>query len=110
MRYLLATVLLLGPSSNLNCNGEGRKQKFTGVVYFTAEWCTHCNAPMVKEVCRQEKVYYYIMDYDKQTEYCKLWKVKSLPTLILFVDDKPVYRTKGAMSKARFRSLLRKVK
>lgn len=82
------------------------KKGFTGVVYFTAEWCTHCNAPLVRRLCNEKHTGLYVRDIDKFPDYAKLWKVTALPTIMLFIRGRLIHRETGRMSAKRIRSLL----
>jgi thioredoxin 1 len=75
------------------------------LVEFGADWCPPCRmlAPILEEVAGERSSHLRVLSIDvdanpvTQTHY----GVMSLPTLLLFVDGKPVRQVIGFMSKGR---------
>jgi thioredoxin 1 len=57
------------------------------VYYFTADWCQPCKKtkPIVQELnIEQTQAGFQIIDVDDNNELVKAFKIKSVPTFILF--------------------------
>ena len=63
------------------------------VFYFTAEWCGPCKQtrPIVEEM-KREGFEFQIIDADYEQLLVSRLKVKSVPTFILFKDEKEIKR------------------
>jgi thioredoxin 1 len=70
------------------------------VFYFTAEWCGPCKQtrPVVEEM-KREGFEFQIIDADYEQLLVSRLKVKSVPTFILFKDEKEIKRITGAQTK-----------
>jgi thioredoxin 1 len=70
------------------------------VFYFTAEWCGPCKQtrPIVEEM-KREGFEFQIIDADYEQLLVSRLKVKSVPTFILFKDEKEIKRITGAQTK-----------
>jgi thioredoxin 1 len=70
------------------------------VFYFTAEWCGPCKQtrPIVEEM-KKEGFEFQIIDADYEQLLVSRLKVKSVPTFILFKDEKEIKRITGAQTK-----------
>jgi thiol-disulfide isomerase/thioredoxin len=70
------------------------------VFYFTAEWCGPCKKtrPIVEEM-KKEGFEFQIIDADYEQLLVKRFNIKSVPTFILFENEKEVARTTGAKTK-----------
>jgi thioredoxin 1 len=70
------------------------------VFYFTAEWCGPCKQtrPIVEEM-KREGFEFQIIDADYEQLLLSRLKVKSVPTFILFKDEKEIKRITGAQTK-----------
>lgn len=69
------------------------------MVKFTATWCRPCQAidPMLEEVAKDNTL--YKVDIDQNPEIAMQFKVKSIPTMIVF-NDGQVHKTQvGGTSK-----------
>jgi len=75
------------------------------VVDFTAAWCAPCKMlePIVKDLAGvwDGKVKVVKLDVDTNNSIAMQYQVMSLPTLMLFVDGKPVERLNGYQPKKR---------
>jgi len=70
------------------------------VFYFTAEWCGPCKKtrPIVEEM-KREGFEFQIIDADYEQLLVKRFEIKSVPTFILFENEKEVARITGAKTK-----------
>ena len=75
------------------------------VVDFGADWCHPCKQldPVVDELAEEwdGKVKFVKMDADRNTETTMQYQVFGLPTLILFMNGKPLERMQGYQPKHR---------
>jgi thioredoxin 1 len=69
------------------------------VFYFTAEWCGPCKKtrPIVEEL-KKEGYQFQIIDADYEQLLVKKFEIKSVPTFILFKNEKEIKRITGAQT------------
>jgi len=71
------------------------------LVDFYATWCGPCKAmqPILEEVARQTdgKVKIIKVDVDKNPSAAMNYQVRGVPTLILFQNDKLIWRQSGVV-------------
>ena len=77
------------------------------VFYFTAEWCGPCKQtrPIVEEM-KREGFEFQIIDADYEQLLVKRFGIKSVPTFILFENEKEIDRTTGAKTKEELQSFI----
>lgn len=72
------------------------------LVDFYADWCAPCRAmkPVLEDLKAQmgEDISIYKIDVDQNQALAARYGVRSIPTLILFKDGKPVWRKSGMAS------------
>ena len=75
----------------------------TVLVDFWAPWCAPCvkMAPILDEIAteHQDVLDVYKVNVDENTPIALKYSISSIPTIILFVDGKPVKTLTGARSK-----------
>ena len=80
------------------------------LVDFWAEWCAPCRmiAPIVDELAQEydAKVAFAKMDVDANPEIPLRFGIRSIPTLLVFKDGKPVDQVIGAVPKAALKKSL----
>lgn len=73
------------------------------LVDFFATWCGPCKmlAPVLKEVkdCLGNRVTILKVDVDKNKELANQYRVRGVPTMVLFQNGKQLWRQSGMLSK-----------
>ena len=77
------------------------------VFYFTAEWCGPCKKtrPIVEEM-KREGFEFQIIDADYEQLLVKRFEIKSVPTFILFENEKEVARISGAKTRKELENFI----
>jgi thioredoxin 1 len=82
------------------------------LVDFKAEWCGPCKAlsPILDDLSEEYKGKIKIgkLDVDENIEIPQRYKVRSIPTLLLFKDNTLVEKHIGSMSKSDLKSFIDK--
>ena len=81
------------------------------VVDFWAAWCAPCRAmePIMEEIASEQagKLKVVKLNVDDSSSVATRFRVQSLPTLILFLNGRPVDRVAGLLSKDKLMARLR---
>ena len=77
------------------------------VFYFTADWCGPCKTtrPIIEEM-KREGFEFQIIDADYEQLLVKRFEIKSVPTFILFENEKEINRTTGAKTRKELQSFI----
>jgi thioredoxin 1 len=65
------------------------------VLYFSAPWCGPCRMikPMMQQLQSQMSITF--IDADANTETCKTWNVRSIPTVLIIKNGMEIGRVTG---------------
>ena len=78
------------------------------LVDFHATWCGPCQvlAPILKEIKHEmgDKISIIKIDIDKNMELASKYQVRGVPTMILFLSGKQVWRKSGVVAKQELMS------
>ena len=77
------------------------------VFYFTADWCGPCKKvrPIVEELTK-DGYSFQIIDVDIEKELVKKFEISSVPTFILFKNEKSTKRISGAQTKNQLENFI----
>jgi thioredoxin 1 len=81
------------------------------LVDFFAEWCGPCKTlfPILEEVKSEmgSAANVIKIDVDKNASASQVYQIRSVPTLIIFKNGKPVWRQSGVLQKKELVKLLK---
>ena len=81
------------------------------LIDFTAAWCGPCKtmAPVLSEIKKEmgDAVKIIKIDIDQSPATAQAYQVQGVPTFILFIDSRPVWRESGAMPKNQLLTAIR---
>ena len=80
------------------------------IVDFHALWCSPCKmqSPILKEVASElgDRIKVIKIDVDQNNEIANRYNVQSVPTIIIFKNNKLLWRQSGVVSKNQLYSIL----
>ncbi len=84
------------------------------LVDFFAEWCGPCKmmSPILKDFANQmgDRVRVLKVDVDKNAKLSDIYRVKSMPTFLLFHKGQVVWRHTGTVQKKQLEQVLNQLK
>ncbi len=94
---------------NSNFTQEVLQSKIPVMIKFTASWCRPCHAiqPILDEVAKEleGKATIVKLDIDESSDLAAKFKVKSIPTMIVFKGGEIVKTQIGSVAKDKIISL-----
>lgn len=71
------------------------------LIDFFADWCGPCKMmnPILEEISKEKGLWVGKLNVDENLEKTEEYSVQTIPTMVLFVDGKPVNRISGAIPK-----------
>ena len=77
------------------------------VFYFTADWCGPCKKvrPIVQELIK-DGYSFQIIDVDIEKKLAEKFQISSVPTFILFKNEKSIKRISGAQTKTQLEDFI----
>jgi len=71
------------------------------LIDFFADWCGPCKMmnPILEEIAEEKGLWIGKLNVDENLEKTEEYSVQTIPTMVLFVDGKPVNRISGAIPK-----------
>lgn len=80
------------------------------LVDFFADWCAPCRMmkPILEELHRKmgDKIRILKVDTDRTPSLAEKLEIRSIPTLILFQNGKPVWRHSGVMQAGQLEKII----
>jgi thiol-disulfide isomerase/thioredoxin len=79
------------------------------IYYFTADWCSPCKRtrPIVEEINRENpNVSVQFIDADMEIDLVSKFNIRSIPTFILFENEKEISRMSGGKTKQELESFI----
>lgn len=75
------------------------------LLYFGADWCSHCKAykPTIESLQSEMPVTFIDVDVSPQTT--TTWNIRSLPTVLIIKDTMEIGRAVGVKTKDEIRAL-----
>ena len=79
------------------------------ILFFSANWCTACNAmaPIAGEVAKQNGIPFKKIDTDYDASLVSKYNIRSIPTAVLLENGNEIKRTVGASTSTQFDSFLK---
>ena len=93
---------------------ESGQWKYLGdkpaIIDFFATWCGPCQAlaPTLDAVAERfsDQIYVYKIDVDQEPELASLFNIRSIPTLIVYENGKPIQQHVGSMGLSQLEEFL----
>ncbi|CUX95931.1 Thioredoxin-1 [Candidatus Mikella endobia] len=86
------------------------QSKGTFLVYFWAEWCSHCKiiAPILAEIADEldNQLTIAKLDIEKNPLTAPKYGIRSIPTLLLFRNGKTIATRVGSLSKKQLKNFI----
>lgn len=80
------------------------------LLYFSASWCGPCKAlsPIIDKVAKEMGISLQKIDVDENADQAANFKIRSIPTVILFEDDTPIDQFVGVQKEQKIRDFIKR--
>ena len=78
------------------------------VLYFSAKWCTACQAttPIVENIKKSNQAQVAMIDVDYDVSLVEQYNIKSVPTTIILEDNNEIKRYVGSITANQLNNLI----
>ena len=78
------------------------------VLYFSAKWCTACQAttPIVENIKKSNQAQVAIIDVDYDVSLVEQYNIKSVPTTIILENNNEIKRYVGSITANQLNNLI----
>jgi len=78
------------------------------VLYFSAKWCTACQAttPIVEQVKKSNQAQVVMVDVDYDVSLVEQYGIKSVPTTIILENNNEIKRYVGSITSNQLNQLI----
>ena len=78
------------------------------VLYFSAKWCTACQAttPIIESLKSTNRAQVMIVDVDYDVSLTEQYNVKSVPTTVILENGSEIQRVIGSINSDRLNQLI----
>jgi thioredoxin 1 len=78
------------------------------VLYFSAKWCTACQAttPIVEQIKKSNQAQVAMIDVDYDVSLVEQYNVKSVPTTIILENNNEIKRYVGSINANQLNNLI----
>jgi len=78
------------------------------VLYFSAKWCTACQAttPIIESLKSSNKAQVMIVDVDYDVSLTEQYNVKSVPTTVILENGNEIKRVVGSINGDQLKQLI----
>ena len=78
------------------------------VLYFSAKWCTACQAttPIIESLKSSNRAQVMMVDVDYDVSLTEQYNVKSVPTTIILENGSEIQRVVGSINSDRLNQLI----
>lgn len=78
------------------------------VLYFSAKWCTACQAttPIVENIKKSSQAQVAMIDVDYDVSLVEQYNIKSVPTTIILENNNEIKRYVGAINANQLNNLI----
>lgn len=78
------------------------------ILYFSAKWCTSCQAttPLIESVKRNGMAQVAMVDVDYDVSLVQEYNIKSIPTIVILENGHEIKRVVGSINSEQLKNLI----